>query len=88
MGEMGSVRLTFEQAARDVQMLPLRPDNETLLRLYALYKQGAEGDVSGPKPGFFDFVGSAKYEAWSQLKGMPPEQAREQYVELVARLKG
>ena len=87
-GEMGSVRLTFEQAARDVQMLPLRPDNETLLRLYALYKQGAEGDVSGPKPGFFDFVGSAKYEAWSQLKGMPPEQAREQYVELVTRLKG
>jgi len=88
MGAMATVRLTFEQAARDVQMLPLRPDNETLLRLYALYKQGSEGDVSGGKPGFFDFVGTAKYEAWSRLKGMPPARAREQYVDLVARLKG
>ena len=85
---MGSARLTFEQAARDVQSLPRRPDNETLLRLYALYKQGTEGDASGDKPGFFDFVGTAKYEAWSRLKGMPGEAARQQYIDLVASLKG
>jgi len=80
--------MTFEQAATAVQALGERPDNETLLRLYGLYKQGSEGDVSGEKPGFFDFVGTAKYEAWSRLKGTPPETARQQYIELVQRLKG
>lgn len=80
--------MSFEQAARDVQSLPERPDNETLLQLYALYKQGSEGDVSGDKPGFFDFVGTAKFEAWTRLKGMPRDTARQQYVELVQRLKG
>ena len=80
-------RLTFEQAAQDVQSLPERPDNETLLRLYALYKQGSEGDITGEKPGFFDFVGTAKFEAWSKLKGMPRERAQQQYVDLVASLK-
>lgn len=85
---MASGMLTFEQAARDAQLLPRRPDNETLLRLYALYKQGSEGDVSGEKPGFFDFVGTAKYEAWARLKGMPRERAQQQYIDLVASLKG
>lgn len=85
---MASAGLTFEQAARDVQLLSRRPDNETLLRLYALYKQGSEGDAKGDKPGFFDFVGTAKYDAWSALAGMPREQAQRQYVELVASLKG
>ena len=80
--------MSFEQAARDVQSLLERPDNETLLQLYALYKQGSEGDVSGDKPGFFDFVGTAKFEAWTRLKGMPRDTARQQYVELVQRLKG
>ena len=78
--------ITFEQAAQEVQLLSERPDNDTLLLLYGLYKQGSEGDVSDPRPGFFDFVGTAKYEAWSRLKGTPPEAARQRYVELVQRL--
>lgn len=81
-------RLTFEQAAKEAQLLPRRPDNETLLRLYALYKQGSEGDISGEKPGFFDFVGTAKYEAWSRLKGTPRDLAQQQYIDLVASLRG
>jgi acyl-CoA-binding protein len=85
---MARSTLTFEQAAVDVQALPERPDNDTLLRLYALYKQGSEGDVSGEKPGFFDFVGTAKYEAWSRLKGTSRDAAQQQYIDLVARLKG
>lgn len=85
---MAASKLTFEQAAKDVQDLPRRPDNDTLLRLYALYKQGAEGDVQGDKPGFFDFVGTAKYEAWSKLKGTPRDAAQQQYIDLVTRLKG
>jgi len=83
---MSDLQDRFEQAARDVQSLPERPDNDTLLRLYALYKQGSEGDLSGPKPGFFDFVGTAKHEAWGKLKGMAPDEARQKYVDLVAKL--
>ena len=78
----------FEQAAKDVQGLSERPDNDTLLRLYALYKQGSEGDVSGPKPGFFDFVGTAKYEAWAKLKGTAQDESMKQYVDLVGKLRG
>ncbi|KAA3623994.1 MAG: acyl-CoA-binding protein, partial [Proteobacteria bacterium] len=53
-----------------------------------LFKQGSEGDVSGDKPGFFDFVGVAKYEAWEKLKGMDAEEAKRQYIELVESLRG
>ena len=78
----------FERAAQAARSLPERPDDQTMLRLYALYKQGASGDVQGSKPGFFDFVGSAKYEAWEKLRGTPSEQAQRQYVELVRKLGG
>jgi acyl-CoA-binding protein len=84
---MTDLQSAFEQAAKDVQSLPDRPDNETLLRLYALYKQGSEGDVSGAKPGFFDFVGTAKYEAWSKLKGTSSDDAKQKYVDLVKKLR-
>ncbi len=76
----------FEQAAAAVKTLEERPDNDTLLRLYALYKQGSEGDVSGERPGFFDFVGAAKYEAWERLKGTDSDDAKRQYIELVRQL--
>ena len=79
---------TFEQAAIAAKSLPERPDDSTMLQLYALYKQGAAGDVSGEKPGFFDFVGAAKYEAWEKLKGTSEEDARKQYVELITKLGG
>ena len=83
---MSDLQTRFEQAAKDVHALADRPDNETLLRLYALYKQGAEGDVSGPKPGFFDFVGTAKYEAWAKLTGTSQDEAMQKYVDLVKKL--
>lgn len=78
----------FEKAASVAKSLPERPDNDTLLQLYALYKQGSEGDVSGEKPGFFDFVGVAKYESWEALQGTSQEDAQEKYVELVRKLGG
>lgn len=77
----------FARAADDVKRLPTRPDNDTLLKLYALYKQGSDGDVHGDKPGFFDFVGTAKHEAWTKLQGMPAADAQRQYVELVRQLE-
>jgi acyl-CoA-binding protein len=83
---MPDLKASFEQAAKDVQSLSERPDNDTLLRLYAFYKQGSEGDVTGPKPGFFDFVGTAKYEAWAKLKGTSQDEAKQKYVDLVKKL--
>jgi acyl-CoA-binding protein len=85
---MADLQQQFEQAARDVKSLSERPDNDTMLRLYALYKQGSEGDVKGEKPGFFDFVGAAKYEAWEKLRGTSEEQAKKKYVDLVRKLVG
>ena len=83
---MSDVTQAFEAAVQRVQALDARPDNDTLLRLYALYKQGAEGDVSGAKPGFFDVVATAKYEAWAKLKGTKSEDAQKKYVDLVNKL--
>ncbi len=83
---MSDLNQAFEQAAKDVKTLTERPDNDTLLKLYALYKQGSEGDVNGDKPGFFDFVGTAKYEAWGKLKGTAQDAAKQQYIALVKKL--
>ncbi len=85
---MSDLDRQFEEAAAAAQKLPERPDNDTMLTLYALYKQGSKGDVSGDKPGFFDFVGVAKYEAWEKLKGMDQDEARQKYVDLVESLRG
>jgi acyl-CoA-binding protein len=78
----------FEAAAQEAQQLPAKPDNETLLKLYALYKQATAGDIAGSRPGFTDFVGRAKYDAWAKLKGTAKEDAMQSYIDLVARLKG
>jgi diazepam-binding inhibitor (GABA receptor modulating acyl-CoA-binding protein) len=79
----------FEQAVANSKTLPEKPDNDTLLKLYSLYKQSTEGDVSGDGPAnAFDFVAKFKYEAWAKLKGVSKESAMEQYVQLVQSLKG
>lgn len=85
---MSDLQARFEAASVEARQLPDRPDNDTMLQLYSLYKQGAEGDVSGEKPGFFDFVGVAKYEAWEKLQGVAPDEAKQRYIDLVESLKG
>ena len=85
---MTEINSRFERAAVAAKSLPERPDNDTLLQLYALFKQGSAGDVSGEKPGFFDFVAAAKYEAWERLKGLSRDDARQQYIDLVLELGG
>ena len=85
---MTDAQSRFDQAALAAKSLPERPDNESLLQLYALYKQASAGDVSGEKPGFFDFVGIAKYEAWEKLQGLSRQEAQEQYIDLVSKLGG
>jgi len=83
---MNDLQREFEQAAADIKQLHERPDNDTLLRLYAFYKQGTYGDVHGCDPGFFDFIGTAKKEAWTLLKGMSQDEAKRQYIALVRQL--
>ena len=61
-------------------------DNATLLKLYSYYKQATDGDVKGERPGGFDFVGGAKYDAWSKLKGMSAADAMQNYIKQVERL--
>ena len=83
---MSSLRDRFTQAQQDVNSLPSRPDNDTMLKLYALYKQATKGDVAGDPPGGFDFVARAKFDAWSAMKGTSAEDAMQQYVDLVASM--
>jgi len=78
----------FEKAVLESKQLSSKPDNETLLQLYSLYKQATEGDVqSDPPTNMFDFVGKAKYDAWLGLKGKAKEAAMEEYATLVEQLK-
>jgi diazepam-binding inhibitor (GABA receptor modulator, acyl-CoA-binding protein) len=81
-----SLQAEFAQAQIEVKALAQRPDNDTLLKLYALFKQGSQGDVTGGRPGMLDFVGRAKWDAWSQLKGESAAAAQQRYVELVRSL--
>jgi acyl-CoA-binding protein len=78
--------MTFEEAVAASKNLASRPSNDVLLRLYGLFKQATEGDVSGERPGGFDFKGMAKYDAWASLKGTAADAAKQDYVKLVQEL--
>ena len=84
---MADLKKAFEQAVADSKNLSERPDNATLLKIYALYKQASAGDVEGKRPGFTDMVGRAKWDAWNGLKGTAGDAAMQQYVDLIASLK-
>lgn len=77
----------FDKAVLDSRALTQRPDNESLLQLYALYKQATEGDVTGDRPGGFDFKAIAKYDAWMEKKSLTKEDAMREYIALVSRLR-
>lgn len=85
---MSELAARFEAAVAASKTLKDRPANDVLLRLYALYKQAAEGDVEGRRPGFTDMVGRAKYDAWAALRGLGKDDAMSQYVALVDSLEG
>ncbi len=78
----------FEQAQKDVKTLSKKPDNDDLLFLYAHYKQGSAGDVSGKRPGMLDMVGRAKYDAWAKKKGTDSDTAKQQYIDKVEGMLG
>lgn len=84
---MSDLKAAFDQAMLDSKNLSERPDNATLLKIYALYKQGSLGDNTEKKPGFSEMVARAKWEAWNNLKGMPQDAAMQQYIDLIAALE-
>lgn len=83
---MSDLKTQFEQAAANVQNLSRQPGNDVLLELYSLYKQATVGDVSGSRPGMFDMVGRAKYDAWAKLKKTSKDEAMKRYIALVEKL--
>ena len=84
---MADLKAQFEKAVADSKNLPEKPDNMTLLKLYALYKQASSGDVEGKRPGFTDMVGRAKWDAWNEIKGTDGKAAMKDYVDLIESLK-
>lgn len=83
---MSDLKARFEATVADSPNLSQRPDNATLLKLYALYKQATAGDAATARPGLGDLVGRAKWDAWNALKGTPVEAAMQQYIELIDSL--
>ena len=77
----------FEQAVAESKLLPEKPSNDILLKIYSLYKQATQGDVSGEKPNGFDFINLAKYNAWESQKGKTSEESMQEYVDLINSLK-
>jgi len=89
MNESSELQLLFEKAVSESEQLSSRPDNDTLLQLYSLYKQATTGDINIDFPSnHFDVVGKAKYMAWEGLKGKTKENAMQEYIDLIERLKG
>ncbi len=84
---MASLKSQYDQAVADSKNLPEKPDNMTLLKIYALYKQVSVGDVGGQRPGFTDMIGRAKWDAWNELKGKTGDAAMQDYIDLIESLK-
>lgn len=83
---MASLKTQFEAAVANSKSLTERPDNATLLKIYALYKQATAGDNTEKKPGFTDLVGRAKWDAWNGFKGLSDKDAMQQYIDLIESL--
>lgn len=83
-----SLQEQFDQAVAESKTLPQRPDNLTLLKIYALFKQATNGNVEGDAPAMTDFVARAKWDAWDKLRDISQDDAKQQYVDLITELKG
>jgi len=83
---MATLQSKFDAAVANSKSLTERPDNATLLKIYALYKQATSGDIEEKRPGFTDMVGRAKWDAWNGFKGTSAKEAMQQYIDLIESL--
>ena len=84
---MSDLKARFEKAVAESKQLPEKPDNQTLLVIYGLYKQATEGEPTGKRPGFTDMVGRMKFDAWAAIKDKSSDQAMQEYIDLIESLK-
>ena len=84
---MSALKTQFDKAVAESKELPEKPDNQTLLKIYGLYKQSTEGDNGGKRPGFTDMVGRMKFDAWAGLKGKTADESMQEYIDLIESLK-
>jgi acyl-CoA-binding protein len=84
---MSALKASFDKAVAESKELPEKPDNQTLLKIYGLYKQVTDGDNAGKRPGFTDMVGRMKFDAWAELKGKSGDEAMQEYIDLIESLK-
>ena len=84
---MPDLTTQFEAAVAQSTQLPSRPDNQTMLKIYSLYKQATVGDNTAAKPGFSDLVARAKWDAWKKREGTTPDEAMQQYIDLIEELR-
>jgi diazepam-binding inhibitor (GABA receptor modulating acyl-CoA-binding protein) len=88
---MSELEQKFHDAVEKVRTAPadgvFKPSNEYKLRMYALFRQATDGDVSGKKPGMLDLIGRFKYQAWESVKGSSCEEAMRQYIAEVAKVE-
>ncbi len=85
---MSDLSELFAKAQQDIKTLSQKPGDDDMLALYSLFKQATDGDVTGERPGFFDFVGGAKFDAREKLKGKSSEEAMQMYIDKVNELLG
>jgi acyl-CoA-binding protein len=84
---MSDLKARFDQAVTESKQLPEKPDNQTLLAIYGLYKQATEGEPTGKRPGFTDMVGRMKFDAWAAIKDKSSDEAMQEYIDLIESLK-
>lgn len=86
--DVSEIKTLFEKAVAEAVLIDIKPDNETLLQLYSLYKQATKGDINiTPPVNAYDYRAKAKYEAWASLKGKSIKDAQSEYIMLVHELK-
>ncbi len=84
---MSDLKARFEKAVAESKQLPEKPDNQTLLAIYGLYKQATEGEPTGKRPGFTDMVGRMKFDAWAAIKDKSSDEAMQEYIDLIESLR-
>eukprot|EP00794_Sanderia_malayensis_P003199 gene3199-3673_t len=89
-GLVTDLEVKFQSAVNLIRSLPkqgqFQPSYEDASKVYGYYKQAQLGPCNQQKPGFWDVVGRAKWNAWSELGEMSKEEAKEYYVIEIKKL--